>query len=239
MNGFKFLNKRSSDFGLRIEEGISFDSPELDFDFHEIKGRDGDVVLYNNRLKSVNKSLPVVFFPQKNKSLDEQITEVSSWLKGHVGYSELEIDSDNNYIYLAMYHEQYSIEKFLKHYGRAVLNFKIMPVKFLKSSMNETTLGSSINNPTSRTAKPKLIIKGSGNITVKIGSSELTLKNVDGGVIVDSQAQTITDLTGKRSQFNKMTSYPFIQIKPGHNTVLKTGTITSVSIVPRFEVIAT
>lgn len=239
MKSFDFLGKNSLDFGLRIEDGVSFDSPELDFDFHEIKGLDGDLAVYNHRLKSVNKSIPVTIFPIQGKTIVNQITDISEWLKSSLNYSDLIIDDDSDYAYSALFFNQYNIEKFLRYYGKTVLTFKIKPLKYLKSSMTEVLLGSSINNPTNRKAKPKLVIKGSGNMTIKIGKSELNLKGVDGGVIVDSQSQTITDLTGERSQFNKMTSYPFPAIEPGNNIIVKTGSITSVSIVPRFEVIAT
>lgn len=232
---FEYKGKKSIDFGIMISEELKHESPGYDVEFIKIDGVDGEYAMKDATLKNYSKNFPIIL----EDTSQGVINSISDWLKGTIAWYELTLSYDPNYIYIAMFNDEYQLGNNSIDYEKSILPFTCKPLKYLKSSMNETTLGSSINNPTSRTAKPKLIIKGSGNITVKIGSSELTLKNVDGGVIVDSQAQTITDLTGKRSQFNKMTSYPFIQIKPGHNTVLKTGTITSVSIVPRFEVIAT
>ncbi|MDN5445774.1 MAG: hypothetical protein L0F86_00060 [Lactococcus lactis] len=96
-------------------------------------------------------------------------------------------------------------------------------------------LPATITNPTSRLAKPIITIKGSGNISLKIGANTLSLKGVDGGVIVDSLTQTITSLDGSRTQFTKMTSYPFPFIEPGKQVVTKTGTITECKIIPRWE----
>ena len=69
---FTYLGKNSLDFGIRVEEGVTFDSPERDINFLEISGRDGDVGIDNQRLKSINKSFPVTIFPVQGKSISQQ-----------------------------------------------------------------------------------------------------------------------------------------------------------------------
>lgn len=237
MNTFEYLGKKSSDFGLRIEEGISFESPETDLEFVEIKGRDGDVPIDNKRLKSVNKSFPVTLFPKSGKTLNEQTTDISNWLKSSVAHTVLTVESEPLYSYLALYYEQYSIEQFLRYYGRAVLNFRIMPYKFLNTGLAESTLGATIINPTQRQARPKITIKGTGNITLKIGTSTWTLRNVDQGIVIDTLLDTVTSLDGSRPAWDKITSYPLPTINPGQNTVTFTGSATEIKIIPRWEVI--
>lgn len=237
MNSFEYLDKQSSDFGLRIEEGISFDSPEIDLEFIEIKGRDGDVPIDNKRLKSVNKSFPVTMFPIPDKSLSEQTTDISNWLKSSKAHTVLTVANEPLYCYLALYHEQYSIGQFLRYYGRAVLNFKIMPYKFLKTGLNESLLGATITNPTQRQSRPKITIKGTGNITLKIGQSTWTLRNVDQGIVIDTLLDTVTSLDGSRPAWDKITTYPLPKINPGQNNVTVTGTVTEIKIIPRWEVI--
>lgn len=237
MNYFEYLGKKSTDFGLRIEEGISFDSPELDLEFVEIKGRDGDVPVDNERLKSVNKTFPVTMFPINTKSKSEQMTDISNWLKSNKAYVPLTVANEPLYIYLALYHEQYGIEQFLRYYGRAVLNFKIMPYKFLTTGISEIALGTSLTNPTQRQARPKLIVEGSGNITITIGSSVWKLRDVDGGVVIDSLFDNVTSLDGQRPAWDKITTYPLPKINPGQNAVTVTGSVTEIKIIPRWEVI--
>lgn len=237
MNSFEYLDKQSSDFGLRIEEGISFDSPEIDLEFVEIKGRDGDVPIDNKRLKSVNKAFPVTMFPIPDKSLNEQTTDISNWLKSSKAHTVLTVANEPLYCYLALYHEQYSIEQFLRYYGRAVLNFKIMPYKFLKTGREEITLGTDIINPTNRPSRPKITIKGTGNITLKIGESLWEFKNVSGGIIVDTLLDVVTTLDGKNLAWDKTITYPLPKIAPGKQLVTKTGTITDIKIIPNWEVI--
>ena len=107
---------------------------------------------------------------------------------------------------------------------------------WLKGSRGWNQLEDS-EDPTGRVAKPIITIKGTGNITLNIGTSTLSLKNVDTGVIIDSLTETITSLDGSRTQFNKMTSYPFPKIAPGNQTITTSGTITECKIIPRWEVI--
>lgn len=237
MNSFEYLGKKSSDFGLRIEEGISFDSPETDLEFVEIKGRDGDVPIDNKRLKSVNKSFPVTLFPLSGKKLIDQTTDISNWLKSNKSHTTLTVANEPLYSYLALYYEQYNISQFLRYYGRAVLNFKIMPYKFLKTGLNQITLGSTITNPTRRQARPKITIKGTGNITLKIGTSTWTLRNIDQGIVIDTLLDTVTSLDGSRPAWDKITTYPLPTINPGQNAVTVTGTTTEIKIIPRWEVI--
>lgn len=234
---FTYLGKNSLDFGIRVEEGVTFESPERDIEFVEIPGRDGDIGIDNGRLKSINKSFPVTIFPLANKTIAQQTTDISNWLKTNTGNVLFDISNEPDYSYFGFYYEQYSVEKFFRVYGRAVINFKIQPYKFLKSGLTPLTSPATLNNPTTRDARPLITIKGTGNITLQIGTEKLTLKNVDGGVVVDSLKQVVTNLAGTRPAWDKVTSYPLPVIKPGNQAVLTTGTITEIKITPRYEVI--
>ncbi len=113
----------------------------------------------------------------------------------------------------------------------------IKPYKFLKAGLSEQVLDQTIENPFHRKARPKLVIKGTGNLAVQIGSEKLSLKNVDGGVIIDCLYQTATNLSGTKAVWDKVTSYPLPVIHPGKQTVLTTGTISEITITPRWEVL--
>lgn len=233
----KFNGKNLDEFNIIVTNGMSFTSAAQDIELKEVSGIDGDIAISNKRLKGFDRSFPFAILSKETIETDFQ--NLSSFLKKDDKWHELEWSGNPDYIYKAMYIEEINIEMIVKKYGKGVLNFRFKPVKYLKSGLTEMALGNSINNPTLRPAKPRIEIKGSGSITVKFGQSELKLTAVDGGVIVDSQSQTITDLTGQRPQFNKMLSYPFPEILPGNQVVTKTGNISSIKIIPRWEVVAT
>lgn len=233
----KFNGKELTDFNIDILSDLTFSAPAHDVEFMEVPGVDGDIAISNNRLKSFDRSFPFVM--RSKTSIEKDFQELSDFLKQDDGWHDLEWIGSDGFVYQAMYHEQVDLGRIVNTLGKGVLNFRMKPVKHLKTSLVEVDLGSSINNPYKRTAKPKLTIKGSGNMTINIGSSILKLQNIDGGVIVDSKSETITDLTGKRSQYDKLVSYPFPVIGQGNNIVTKTGSITSIKIIPRLEVVAT
>ena len=237
INTFSYLGRESSDFGLRIEDGLAFSSPERDIQFEEIKGRDGDVIIDNQRLKSIDKSFPVTLFPLPGKTLSQQTSDISNWLKQSVKNTPIEVSSESDYVYMGMYYEKYSIDQFMVRYGKVVLNFKVMPYKFLKSGREEITLGTNIINPTNRPSRPKITIKGTGNITLKIGDALWDFKNVSGGIIVDTLLDVVTTLDGKNLAWDKTITYPLPKIAPGKQLVTKTGTITDIKIIPNWEAI--
>lgn len=232
---FEYKGKKSTDFGIMISEEFKHESPGYDVEFSKIDGTDGELAMTDSTLKNYSKNFPIIL----EDTTQENVNSISEWLKSDLGWYELSLSSDPNYIYIAMFNDEYQLGSSSVDYEKTILPFTCKPIKYLKSSMIEMQLAGSINNPTNRKAKPKMIIKGAGNITVNIGKSELTLKNIDDGVIVDSLNQTITNLSGTQTQFDKMTSYPFPEIAPGNNVVTKSGIITSINIVPRWEVVAT
>lgn len=224
------------DFGIIIEHNLEIASPERDIDFYEIKGLDGDVAISNDRLKGYERSFP---FVMKSDNVEQSFADLVSFLDSSVGWKELRFGGSKGYVYEAMYVDRMNLDRIVKRFGRGVLTFRMKPVKYLESGLTKQTLGASITNPTKRDSKPMLIIEGTGNITVNIGKSKLTLKGVDKGVIIDSRSQTVYNLAGTQAEFNKMTSYPFPTIAPGKNTVTTTGTITKIEVIPRWEVVAT
>lgn len=228
---FKFNNKESTDFGLMIADDIKLISPQVRGEFVEIAGADGEILTGDKKLKNAKLSIPVYIDD------DELVSGVSSWLKGDVQWHQLEYFLDNEFVYQAIFTDEYDFSNTFNEFGKAVLTFNLKPYKFLKAGLSEQNLGANIINPLGRTSKPKLTIKGNGNVTINIGSSTLTLKNVDGGVIVDSLYQTVTTLNGQAQAWDKVTSYPLPTIAPGKQSVTTTGNVTEIKIVPRWEAI--
>ena len=232
---FEYLGKKSSDFGLLIDADISFASPQVKGEYVDVAGTDGELFVGDGKLSNVKKSFPVFL---ENPRTQTVATDVSNWLKSSLKtWNPLYFSGDPNYMYEAIYTDEYDIDANVESYGKTVLTFTVKPTKFLKSGLTAITAPSNLTNPTQRDAKPIIIIKGTGNITLKIGAETLTLKSVDGGVVIDCLKQTVTNLTGTAPAWDKVTSYPLPVIKPGKQTVLTTGTITELKITPRYEVI--
>lgn len=237
MSFIEFNGGKSSDFYLVLEPELTFNSPSRNIDFQHIPGQDGDIGTGDGTFSNGSKSFPFNLLPPKGKTVEGLSTDISNWLKKDTLWHDLLFNEEPDYVYRAMYYEEYDVERVISQYGKCVLKFAIKPYKFLKSGLTPLSSPASLNNPTTRDARPLITIKGTGNITLQIGSEKLTLKGVDGGVVIDSLKQVVTNLAGTAPAWDKVTSYPLPVIKPGKQAVLTTGTVTSLTIVPRYEVI--
>lgn len=230
---FTFKGVTARSMGLSERENETLASPSRDLEFLEITGHDGDIIIDRNRYNAVTRDIPVILSPQ-DKPLTESITDISNWLLTDVRYHDFLYEDDPSFIYRAIFHEQYNLENLLSKHGRAVLRFRFHPIKYTRAGLVDTDVhnGSVLMNPFNIEAKPRIILHGTGNMTLNIGSSQLVLRNVDRGIIIDTETQTVISLDEQRTQFDKMYSYPFPTIQPGNQTITFTGT-DRVSIMTR------
>lgn len=232
-----FDGKSTDDFYLDMENGVIFSSPGRNIEFEKIQGQDGQIATGDGTLNNVTRPFPFRIRAPMDVDIQSVVTDLSNWLKKDSLWHDLEFGGDPDYIYQAMYVSEYNVERVTSWYGKLVLTFEMKPYKFLKTSLSEITLGSTITNPTQRHARPLITVRGNGNITIKIGQSTWTLRNVDQGVVIDTLLDTVTNLSGTAAAWNKITSYPLPTIAPGNNAVTITGNVTDIKIIPRWEVI--
>ncbi|MBO6418198.1 MULTISPECIES: hypothetical protein [Enterococcus] len=237
MSFIEFNGDRTDNHFLFLEAGLTFDGVTRNRSFQKIDGQDGEVGTGDGTLNNISRSYPFRLRLPKGIKIEDEVTVISNWLSEDADWHDFIFGGDPNYVYRAMYVGEYDIQRIVSCYGKCVLNFKLKPYKFLKSGLVEQTLSTSITNPTKRMARPKIIIKGAGNIVLRIGSSTYSLKDVDGGIIIDVLYDQVKSLDGQRPQWNKITTYPLPGINPGLNNVLTTGSVTEMKIVPRWEVI--
>jgi predicted phage tail component-like protein len=236
---FEYNGVNSTDMHLYIENDVAFPSPEADVEFVEVLGRDGDVAVNNERLRSVNFSLPIRLKLPSNKDINKVATDISNWLKSEIGWSPLRFSGSPDYEYIAMMYEQYDIQETLKQYGRTVLTFRLKPYK---RRIGQKTLilenGTTLSNTESREAKPLIHVEGTGDINFKNNDEDwLKLRSVDGHITIDSDLMSV--YKDDSPQYDKM-----IDMKPmfpllykGNNKITWSGNVHKVTILPRWEAI--
>lgn len=237
MSFLRFNGKTTNDFYLDMESNVVFNSPERNIEFEKIDGQDGQLATGDGTLNNITRPYPFRIRAPMNVDIQTVATDLSNWLKKDSLWHDLEFGGDPDYIYRAMYVNEYNIERVTSWYGKVVLTFEMKPYKFLKTGLSEITLGSTITNPTQRHARPLITVRGTGNITIKIGQSTWTLRNVDQGIVIDTLLDTVTNLSGTAAAWDKITVYPLPTIAPGNNAVTITGSVTDIKIIPRWEVI--
>lgn len=234
---FEVGGRFSDEFDLYIDANLSFNSPEKSGEFIEIKGKNGEIFLDNHSFKNVNQSFPAYVIT--NRNLIEVGTEISNWLKTLNGWQDLVFSGDPDYIYRVMFTNEYETTKNVESYSKTILTCVMKPTKFLDTGRREILVKNNqvIKNNQSLIAHPILKIKGSGNIKVKINDQELNLKGVDEGIIVDCLNDIVTDLSGSRALWNKVTNYPLPFLETGKNKITFEGNVTKFKLTPNWEVL--
>lgn len=175
---------------------------------------------------------------ESGESAEKRATDISNWLKIDAGWKDLYFSGDPNFMYRALFHDEFEVTKNVVDYHRTLLTFVLKPIKFYKSGLDLISVqnGKALDNIGTRPSKPRIIITGSGDITLNLGDEKLVLRAVDGGIKVDSQSMTVTDLSGTREQWSKVYS-DFPKIGLGKQTVSWTGNISHLQIIPRWEAV--
>jgi len=237
MSYFEFNGKKSSDFGLKLEGNMDFSSPARNMDFEKILGQDGELALGDGTLNNTKVSFPFTIKAPPRKTIEQVACEISNWLKKDSSWHDLYFAGDPNYVYQAIFLDEYDVQRTLSTFGKCVLSFTIKPYKFLKSGLKEITSPKTLTNPTLRYARPRIHMKGSGDIKLVIGGSTLYLENVDDEIIIDSLYNTVFNPKTKTPVWSKVISPVLPTIRPGEMNISYTGKVTDLKIIPRYEVI--
>lgn len=227
MGYFTFNGKSSLDFGLRVTNDYKIVSTGNDVDTVTVDGRDGDLLISNNRLKSVSIELPCTI--KSNKSLQALSTDISNWLNVE-GYKDMTLSWDSDYIYRVAFIETFEIASIMRQFGTIKLNFLAQPVKFFKDSMQRQNLsnGLSLNGKGNVKAKPIIKLTGSGETILTINGRKTKLKDVQGNIVLDMQSNQV--YSGNLSAWNKVVRSPeFVMpfLDPGRNLISWTGNFTA------------
>lgn len=231
---FTYKGVRSKDVHLRVLNDVSFTSPTRDVTRMQIPGRDGDLIIDNGRYSSVVRSIPCRLEAPSGANVEQLMSRINHWLIDDGRFHPFKWENDPEFMYLARVEGDVVSRRMLSRYANTVIDFRMHPIKYLESSLAPRQIPSGWNvvNPFGLEAKPTLRIVGSGNILVTINGRELSLRNIEGGCLVDSETQTITSLDGEEMLFSQMLS-PFPVLEPGDNQVTIFGSEVQLLMTPR------
>jgi len=233
-NMFTYKGIKSNDMHLRVLNDISFTSPTRDVNVVQVPGRDGDLIMDNGRYNSVIRSVPCRLEAPDDVNIEHLANRINNWLIDDGRFHEFSWSNDPDFKYLARVEGDVSSSRMLSRLGRTVIDFRLHPVKYLRSSLEarEVASGIVLSNQFEIDAKPMIRIVGGGDITLHIGGRPLVLHGISEGCVIDSETQTITDLQGRVTLFERMRS-PFPILRPGFNQVLFFRDDIQVFITPR------
>ena len=209
MGTFTFNGTDSSQFGLRVTSDYVINSTGQDIDTVAVAGRDGDLLLPNNRLKSVTIELPCTIM--SNRKLTDAESGISNWLNV-AGYKDLTLSWDPDFIYRSAFIETFEIAGLMRQFGKVKLNFLTYPVKFYKQGRTTQTLsnGATVNGIGNVNAKPIITLVGSGDCTLTINGRKTKLRAVQNTITLDMQARQV--FSGNLPAWDKVVRSPQFQM---------------------------
>lgn len=235
MGTFTFNGVSSTTHGLRVTSDYIINSTGNDVETVAVPGRDGDLLISRNRLKSVTIELPCTVL--SNRNLTDTGSEISNWLNVD-GYKDLTLSWDPDFIYRSAFIETFEIASLMRQFGKVKLNFLTYPVKFYKQGRTTQTLsnGATVNGIGNVNAKPIITLVGSGDCTLTINGRKTKLRGVQNTIVFDMQANQV--YSGNLPAWDKVVRSPQFQmpyLDAGRNLISWDGNFT-VSMIPNWGV---
>ena len=124
---FIYNGKSTKEFNLRIINEVTHELSSHDIETEVVPGRDGVLLLDNQRLKPVERTFPL----RLADDVYQSTTEIAEWL-GVKGWHDLEFSWDSDFIYQATVINTISISEVLKQLGKLQVTFLVHPIKYFK-----------------------------------------------------------------------------------------------------------
>lgn len=234
-NFLTFAGRSTNEFGIWISGEGTYGAPERNVQTQEVAGRNGNLLFDMGNFKNITMEYPAAI----KENMPSRIRDFLNFAGAQVGYQRLE-DTYHPYEYrMARFQSKQSVETFgyLNRGGQFTLKFDCKPQRFLKSGEASVDFTSSgvLYNRTQFESKPLLRVYGSGSGTVGIGSQTITISSISSYVDIDCE---IMDAYKGAENCNGNVSFTDdIVLKPGNNNISKSGSITKVTITPRWWII--
>lgn len=227
----------STTHGFVISNELEFASAQRDIEVIDVPGRSGSILQDNKRYKAVTQPIKLEIQPHGSNTIEQQIQDVQSLFRhDFMGYDDFEWAVDPGYIYQArLLDAKYTRVSDIR--ATADMSFEFAPVKLSKDTAYTSVnviKGGTVTNDGTVFAYPKWTLKGTGNITLTVGTSNYKFVNITNGIVIDSALMTVKDLTETDSKFQNVSTYPLPSIPTGNVTIDWDNTNFTVSMIPRF-----
>lgn len=223
----------STSLGIYITGAPSYDAAELDITAYSVPGRNGDILIPNNRYKNITLTYPA-FIPY-NFSTNAQA--IRNWLRSSETYARLTDTYDTLHERSAL---AIGIQKFDPTIHNTAANFKLVfnckPQRFRVIGSSTITSPHTAVNPTKFDALPRFLLTNisSSSAYISVTNTKYGVQKMEatgaftGGVYIDCGSQNI--YTGAVNH-NDLFTGDFPILAPGSNTIQFSG-IGTVSFTP-------
>ena len=209
--------------------------------YEKIAGRSGSLAMPEGEdvFEDVTLSCTCMLTDMAADALDRAM----GWLRGA---GKLTFANRSNGYYEARVSNQIDLNKIIatREERQFTLSFRAQPYFYLTGveDIELTASGETINNPYSIASAPRITVYGSGDVGLSIGGQLMILKNLDGGILLDTALQDALTLDGS-GLMNNQAAGDFPTLPPGTSMVSwypfeeddKPGSVTKIVISPRWR----
>lgn len=220
----------STDYGVYISGGGTFDAPARDEESVSVPGKNGDIIIDNGRYQNITVTYPAFIY----RGFRPNVEALRNFLLTQRGYKRLEDTYHPAYYRMGAWSGEFTadVEENLLA-GRFDLRFNCKPQRFLKSGELPISFMESggLFNETPQIARPFLRVYGTGRFT--IGGAEMEITQADEYTDIDCD---LMDAYKGTTNCNGYVSGIFPVLSPGRNSITLNG-VARVDITPRWWVL--
>ena len=231
IGSFFFGGVNSRDMEIYVSGSGTFGAPERDIEKIYIPGRNGELIIDNQRFKNVTSTYPA-FIRYKFRELTDL---ARMWLLEDSGtYKRLEDTYHPDEFRKAIFSGPMDFDvRFLNRSGECNLIFDCQPQRFLK--IGELPIRSSkeiwLYNPTVFPAAPLIRVYGTSG-TLYVGDTSVRIDRINGYIDIDSETQNA--YKGNVNCNNNIKTSIFPVLKKGKTGIRGEGNITEIEVIPRW-----
>jgi|SRR5690625_4858794 len=214
----------TDDKGVYPKGRYEVPTPEEDTEIIYIRGRDGELTKkYGYR----NIDLPILFY-MKDESFKTAFRKAKSFI---LNAKTLQVDDDDEVFYKVKSVNINPAENLMKTFGEFEVEFTLDPFTYeLDNAPITITSQTTIDND-GHTALPIITAQVSGTGKIYINDQEITIRDVNGEITIDSEMQNAYRAGSPPQNMNKHMIGEFPTLQHGDNVVEFDGDIERLEVI--------
>lgn len=221
----------SSDFGVWIEGGGTYNAAARRFETVTVPGRNGSLTISEDAYDEIEHTYKCFI----GKGFERNIEAFRGEIMTRSGYCRLEDSYHPDEFYRARYMTGLEVDVAPRaRGGQFDLTFRRDPRRFLKTgeTVREYTANGVLQNPTAFPSRPLMRVYGYGSVT--IGTDIITVAQAYPYVDIDCEIMDCFYGTTNANGLVSFSATDFPQLGVGVIPVRKSGHVTKVEVTPRW-----
>lgn len=225
----KLNDDLTNDKGIHPKGRYEVPTPEEDIEYIYIRGRDGELT---KKYGYKNILLPVTFYIQDD-SFKVAFRKAKPFL---LNAKTLQVDDDEYIFYRVKSVQVHPAENPMRTFGEFVVEFTLNPFQYEASDSTETITERTIMVNEGYESEPIITAQVEGTGKVYVNDQEITIKDVNGSIIIDSELMNAyRNDGGIITNLNNHMIGDFPILDHGDNVIEFDGDITELEVNPRWR----